>query len=164
MTPWKKSRAKRIWFAACLCTLTLAMGLSMGKDSLQKETAGILASNEEVTLYQQSFKHVKQKERPADAGDRLEEAVTAIRFQGIGIDEISETEPKPFRYGSMHGIQMKGTGTFHDILSIFDAVHESKNWILIDVNQIRREGRELHFEIECKAYQPSPEKGKEKTL
>lgn len=158
MTPWKQTRAKQAWFIACLCAITLATGLSIGKDSLRTETAGIVAANEEVSLYKQLHKNRNEKDSPADAGERLEDAVTSVRVQGIGIDEIAETEPKSFRYGSLYGMQMKGTGTFQEILSIFDAVHESKNWLLIDVNQIRREGSVLHFEIECKAYQPAVDK------
>lgn len=158
MTPWKQTRAKQAWCIACLGAIILAVGLSIGKDSLRAETASIVAANEEVARYKQLHTNKNEKDQPADAGERLEEAVESVRFQGIGIDEISETDPKPFRYGSLHGIQMKGNGTFQDLLSIFDAVHESKNWLLIDVNQIRREGKALHFEIECKAYQPAADK------
>ncbi len=155
MRRWDENRQKQVCAAAVVCLAAISLFFYSAGRKAEMETIRLRASNEAAESYRRHRMEPIWAEGQGESGtDALGAAVEAVRMRGIAVDTISEMNPEELAHGEIHGIQIEGTGTFEEVLQLFDTIHEDRRWLRVDVDRIERKGTVLQYEMEIKEYRP----------
>lgn len=153
-------KKQQIYAAVSVGCALLAILFYVGLRKEEAEIHTLRASNEAVEAYERRKKTLPESREPfVIPKDALEEAAEAIRREGFAVEDVSEPEPERMQHGEIRSLKLEGTGHFEDILTLFDIVHAQRYWLLVDVENIRREGAALRYVVEIREYRSLKEEG-----
>lgn len=131
--------------------LAAAVLLAQGARRAEEETQRLAALNDAAEAFAAQPLPQVLPPPPFPAAD-FHSLGQALSASGARIEDMAELSPLPAGEGEILRLRAAGTGTFLQVLSLFDIIHMKPYWVRADLTRLSRRGPLLSFEVELGAY------------
>ncbi len=154
--------ARARWYALG-AALLLALALLLGRAALKAdERARALAAENDAAEAFFLAPPPLPVPPPSFSPDEFYALQREVSRAGLFTEEISQLPAVPTEKGEILKMNLKGSGTFLQVLSLFDIIHMKSYWVRADLVRLSRTGPLLSFEMELSAYRSRGTYEKEK--
>lgn len=142
-----------LWLGILTALLLSAFFLYAGIQEKEEKISALRTENETAESYAAHAGEKKAAKLFTRGEDALRDALGDAEQSGITITGVSEELPEETEHGRILKMKIKGSGSFSQVLSLFDIIHMKKHWMTAELLRAEKHGGSLRFEMELAVYQ-----------
>lgn len=147
---------KKIWAGSAAVFFILSFLAYAEYQNEKKEMDFLREQNETVTLWAEKSHRTADmllmNELLPSKEESLDIPIQKIQNIGFHIESITDKPVSASGSGEIRTLYFRGTGSFYQILEIFDIINEENQWISIDILKLDRKQGMLFMEAEIKTF------------